>query len=98
MMPPKAIQEKAFQALKDGKRDALIALLEEEGRKSNNYLYIDASMDSLIQALDPKWEGPQPHTILVAPGGEIVFRHNGLVTEDDLLDKLLNIMSKGYQP
>ncbi len=76
----------------------LKASLEEEGRKSNNYLYIDASMDSLIQALDPKWEGPQPHTILVAPGGEIVFRHNGLVTEDDLLDKLLNIMSKGYQP
>ncbi len=29
MMPPKAIQEKAFQAVKDGKRDALIALLEE---------------------------------------------------------------------
>ena len=55
-------------------------------------------MDSLIQALDPMWEGPQPHTILVAPGGKIVFRHNGLVTEDVLLEKILEIMSKGYQP
>ncbi len=72
--------------------------LEEEGRKSNNYLYKEASMDSLIQALDPMWEGPQPHTILVAPGGEIVFRHNGIVTEDVLLEKILEIMSKGYQP
>jgi thiol-disulfide isomerase/thioredoxin len=76
----------------------LKASLEEEGRKSNNYLYTEASMDSLIQALDPQWEGPQPHTILVSPGGEVVFRHNGQVDENDLLEKLLAIMSKGYQP
>jgi len=72
--------------------------LEQEGRKSNNYLYTEPSMDSLIQALDPMWSGPQPHTILVAPGGEVVFRHTGPVAEDQLLEKILEIMSDGYQP
>ncbi|MGB7346558.1 MAG: redoxin domain-containing protein [Pirellulaceae bacterium] len=72
--------------------------LESEGRKSNNYLYTDASMDDLINALDPKWEGPQPHTILVAPGGKVVFRHNGAIEYDELLDVVLKEMTTAYQP
>jgi hypothetical protein len=76
----------------------LKASLEKEGRISNNYLYSDASIDDLIQAIDPKWEGPQPHTLLVAPGGTVVFRHTGKISEEDLLDKILDAMSRGYQP
>ena len=72
--------------------------LKAEGRKSNNYLYQGADMDSLIKALDSKWEGPQPHSILVAPGGEVVFRHNGKIEEADLLDALLKVMTTTYQP
>jgi peroxiredoxin len=72
--------------------------LKAEGRKSNNYLYTDADMDSLIETLDPKWEGPQPHTVLIAPGGEVVFRHNGKIEESDLLDAVLKEMSTVYQP
>jgi hypothetical protein len=71
--------------------------LEKEGRSANNYLYTEASMDSLIQALDPKWEGPQPHTLLVAPGGKVVFRKTGPTTEEELLEIILREMSTGYQ-
>ena len=72
--------------------------LAAEGRKSNNYIYTDASMDALVKALDNEWTGPQPHTVLVAPGGEIVFRHNGKIEEEDLLDAVLQVMSTAYQP
>ena len=72
--------------------------LEKEGRKSNNYIYTEASMDSLIRALDPEWSGPQPHTVLVAPGGKIAFRHTGEMGEEELLYKILEVMGNGYQP
>jgi peroxiredoxin len=72
--------------------------LEKEGRKSNNYLYTGADMDTLIEALDAEWEGPQPHTILVAPGGKIVFRHNGKIGEEELLAAILKEMTTAYQP
>jgi peroxiredoxin len=72
--------------------------LKQEGRRTNNYLYTEASMDSLIQALDPQWSGPQPHTLLVAPGGRVLFRHTGPIAEEELLAKLLEFMSTGYQP
>ncbi|MDZ4850611.1 MAG: redoxin domain-containing protein [Pirellulaceae bacterium] len=92
----------AASAFLDKQRAALPAklrpTLEKEGRTSNNYLYTEASMDSLIQALDPAWEGPQPHTVFVAPGGKVLFRHTGELGEEELLAKLLEFMSTGYQP
>jgi peroxiredoxin len=53
--------------------------VEREGRKTNHYLFTGASQDDLAAVLDTEWPGPVPHTILVAPGGEIVWRHNGMV-------------------
>jgi len=96
-----ADREKALAFL--GKQRAALpkrleASLKAEGRKSNNYLYTDADMDSLIETLDPKWTGPQPHTILVAPGGKIVFRHTGKIGETELLDAVLKEMTTVYQP
>lgn len=72
--------------------------LKEEGRTSNNYLYTGSDVDEFIDTLDPKWDGPQPHTVLVAPGGKIVFRHNGKIEEEELLDAVLKVMTTHYQP
>ena len=72
--------------------------LAREGRTTNNYLCTEPSMAALIKALDPEWPGPEPHTVLVAPGGEIVFRHNGPVTEAVLLDAVIKVLTPFYQP
>lgn len=71
--------------------------LAAERRKTNNYLYREASMDDLIQALDPEWQGPQPHTVLIRPGGEIAFRHTGPLTEEELTAKVIEVMTPFYQ-
>jgi peroxiredoxin len=74
----------------------LKASLKSEGRTSNNYLFTDPDSDALIAALDPEWEGPEPHTVLVAPGGKVVFRHNGKIGEKELLEALLKEMKETY--
>ena len=96
-----ADKSKAEQFLRNqhaGLPDHLKADLAREGRATNNYLCTEPSMDTLIKALDPDWPGPEPHTILVAPGGKIVFRHNGPVTEAALLDGILKVLTPFYQP
>lgn len=64
-----------------------------EGRATNSYLFKEASMDALIQALDPEWQGPQPHTIFLKPGGELAFRHTGKLTEEELVAKVIGVMT-----
>jgi peroxiredoxin len=51
------------------------ASVTKEGRATNNYLF-EGNPDKLAEALDPKWGGALPLTLLVAPGGEIIWRTN----------------------
>lgn len=72
--------------------------LENEGRTTNSYLYTEPSMESFIKALDPEWTGIQPHTLLIAPGGKIAFRHTGILREAELLGKIIDVMTPYFEP
>ncbi|MFN0076209.1 MAG: redoxin domain-containing protein [Prosthecobacter sp.] len=78
--------------------DKLKPSLKAEGRSGNAYVFNEASSDALIQALDPEWPGPIPHTLVVAPGGEVIFRHNGEIDGDELREKILAHMGRFYVP
>jgi thiol-disulfide isomerase/thioredoxin len=78
--------------------DKLKPSLKAEGRKGNAYVFQGASHDDLIKALDPEWPGPIPHTLLVAPGGKVLFRHNGEINGDELRAKILEHMGRYFEP
>jgi thiol-disulfide isomerase/thioredoxin len=73
------------------------AALKKQGRTTNNYIYTGAGGDALAQALDPKWPGGYPYTLVIAPGGEILYRFPGALDVPDLQVKLLDRMGVYYQ-
>lgn len=77
---------------------ALKRALTAEGREATNFLYTEASSDDLVKALDPAWPGPLPHTVLIAPGGKIVYRQNGAINPTELLQKILEVLGPYYTP
>ncbi len=97
---PKEIAEvKEFLEKKGaGLPDKLKASLKTEGRKSNSYVYSGKQPNDLMNVLDPEWPGAIPHSLLVAPNGEIIWRHNGPVDGDELRAKVLAVMGPYYQP
>jgi len=76
----------------------LKGLLKAEGKTTNNFLYTEADSDALIKALDPEWPGPLPHTVLIAPGGKILYRHNGAIDPRKLQDILVEALGAYYTP
>lgn len=70
--------------------------LSEEGRKTNNYQFTGGDPDALAAALDPEWEGPLPYSILVAPGGKIIFRHTGEVDPVELKTEIVKYLGRFY--
>ncbi len=72
--------------------------VKKEGRKTNHYLYSGASQDAAVAALDPEWPGPIPHTVLVAPGGKIIWRHNGVIDPAAAIARIVEAMTPYYQP
>lgn len=81
-----------LQAQHAGMPERIKDTLKAEGRTTNNFLFTESSTDALVKGLDPEWPGPIPHTVLIAPGGEILWRQNGqfdpVVLGRKILDKL----------
>ena len=90
----KAFLEKQGAGLVDLRKPSVIA----EGRKTNNYVFGGADANELMKTLDAKWPGGYPHTVLVAPGGEIIWRHNGSIDGDELRGKILDVLGVYWQP
>ena len=58
--------------------------LKDEKRSTNNYHYRSDDLDALADALDPEWQGPLPHTLLLAPDGKVLYRHTGQIDPIEL--------------
>jgi thiol-disulfide isomerase/thioredoxin len=72
--------------------------LKAEGRRTNNYLFTGASSDALMQALDPESPGPVPYTVVIAPGGKIIYRRVGEVNVAELQAKVVDYLGPYYTP
>ena len=59
------------------KREKALEFLKAQQASTRNYAFDKGDPYALIEALDQKWQGALPHTIVVAPGGEVIYRSEG---------------------
>jgi len=71
----RAAVEKFLKAQHAALSPRTVKSVEAEGRATNNYLY-QGNPDQLAEAMDPKWGGALPLTLLIEPGGKIFWRSN----------------------
>ncbi len=71
--------------------------VKAEGRTTNNDHWT-GDPDALAEIVDPEWPGALPHTLLVAPGGEIIYRHTGEIDADELRRKIVAHLGRFYTP
>ena len=75
----KPVQEVRVQEFLTSKQAAFTA----------NFLYGSDDKYALMEAVDPKWQGNIPYTIIVEPGGKIVHRFPGGLNMLDLRKKIV---------
>lgn len=61
------------------KKDKALERLKKLEASNTNYLFTGSDKYALIEAIDPKWQGALPYTILVEPGGKIVYGKQGTI-------------------
>lgn len=66
------------------KIDAAERLLSRTNVSCRNVLFDSGNRDELFETLDPEWEGGLPYTMLIAPGGKVVYRKQGQVDPMEL--------------
>ena len=61
-----------------------LRFLEKQECSSPNYIYRGDDKYQLIKAIDPKWQGALPYSILVEPGGKVVYAKQGAIDPEQL--------------
>jgi peroxiredoxin len=59
------------------KKDKALQFLQKQESSVQNYIFSIDDKYKLIEAIDPAWQGALPYTILVEPGGKIVYAKQG---------------------
>ena len=69
----------SVSADKPEKKDKVLQFLKKQQASNTNYIYSGDDKYKLIEAIDPNWQGALPYTILVEPGGKIVYAKQGTI-------------------
>ncbi|MBS1602934.1 MAG: redoxin family protein [Bacteroidetes bacterium] len=69
----------SISADEPAKRAKALQFLQRSQASNTNYIFNIDDKYKLIEAIDPKWQGALPYTLVVEPGGKIVYAKEGPV-------------------
>jgi len=78
------------------KRAKALEFLETQEASTRNYAFDKGDPYALVEAVDPKWQGALPHTIVVAPGGEVIYRSEGAFDTLKLRKAIVGWLGRTY--
>ena len=70
--------------------------LEVQHAAFPNYLYTGKDIEPLFELVDPDWQGNIPYTTLIAPGGEVFYRHDGLMEPLEVRKQIIGRLGRYY--
>src|SRR4051794_6147322 len=71
-------------------KDKVLKFLQRQQASATNYLFNTDDKYKLIEAIDPKWEGALPYTLIVEPGGKIVYALQGQIDPAEIKKKIVD--------
>jgi thiol-disulfide isomerase/thioredoxin len=81
-----------------GNQGKLLQFLQKQEASNTNYLVSTVDKNKMISAINPLWQGLFPYTMLVEPGGEIVFAKEGPLDPAKLKTIIVNNHLLGKYP
>ena len=74
-----------------------LSFLKREHASCRNYRFVGKNEYVLAEAVDEKWQGPLPYTLLVAPGGKIIYRKQGELEPLALRRAIVGYLGRVYK-
>jgi peroxiredoxin len=77
-------------------KEAALEVLKEQHVSSLNYISEIADRDRFADLLDKEWAGPVPYTLLIAPGGKVIYRNNGSAKPLEVRRAIVEYLGRTY--
>jgi peroxiredoxin len=63
-----------ISADKKEKTQEVLSFLKLQQSSNKNYIFNKDDVYQMIEAVDPEWQGGLPFTMLIEPGGKIIYK------------------------
>jgi peroxiredoxin len=77
-------------------REQALAFLKKQQASATNYIFNIDDKYKLVEAVDKEWPGALPYTILVEPGGKIIYRVQGELSPLELKRAIVAYVGRYY--
>lgn len=86
-----------ISADKPEKKEKVLKFLNDKNAAaSTNYIFSEDDKYALIEAIDPDWQGALPYTLLIKPGGEIVYAKQGPIDPHEMKKRIVEQLGRYY--
>ena len=74
----------SISADKPEKKAEVLKFLKKNEASNKNYIFNKDDVYQMIEAVDPDWQGGIPYTLLVEPGGKIIYKRQDTINPREL--------------
>ena len=78
-------------------KDKVLKFLAKNYASTANYQYNSDNKYKLIEAIDKDWPGALPYTLLIKPGGEIIYKKLGSIDPLELKKAIVGYLGRYYK-
>lgn len=71
-------------------KNKALKFLQRKQSSGINYIYTGDDKYKMIEAVDPKWDGALPYTMLIDPDGKVVYSHQGTIELEEVKKVIWN--------
>lgn len=80
----------SISADKISSKDNVLEFLKSSHSSAQNFIYTEGDNYKLIEGVDPKWNGALPYSMLIEPGGKVIWKCQGSVNILELKRAIVN--------
>ncbi len=78
-------------------KDKVLAFLNEHHASCKNFLFKGKNEYELAEAVDSQWQGALPYTLLVAPGGKVIYRKQDAIDPLEVRRAIVDYLGRVYK-
>jgi thiol-disulfide isomerase/thioredoxin len=79
------------------RRESALAFLRQQHASARNVIFAKDDPEALVDLIDPEWAGELPHTILIAPGGRVIYRSDAAFDPARLKKEIVDYLNRRRQ-
>lgn len=85
----------SISADKPAREDDVLKFLQKHQSSNKNYIFNKDDVYQLIEAVDPDWQGALPYTLLIEPGGKVLYKKQDIINPSGLKKLIVDSKSIG---